>query len=312
MKKLPDMQHIQVFIHVAKYKSFIQTAKLLNLSASSITNTINTLENNLSTRLFNRSTRSVALTQEGHILFAAMAPIYDDYFQALDQLNFQQQHPQGRIKISLPLVAQELFFEKIFVPFQHAHPNIELELNASDALVNIIEEGFDFGIRYNEQIPQDMIAIPFGNATRLIAVASPEFLQQHGLPQHIDDLDNFDCINRQFPSGLKYAWEFMQQQQKINKKVSGKLTLNSDRMIIKAALNHLGIAYVYEDLIRQELEQQILIPLLDAYQYPKSYFYLYYSNKHYMSATSQVFIQWIKNHFYPDEWPKINAETGGD
>lgn len=298
MKKLPDIQHIHVFIHVVKNSSFIKAAKELSLSPPAVTNTINMLEANLGIRLLNRSTRSVSLTPEGEILFHAVQSIYNDYLQAIDQLNFYQDHPQGKIRISIPRIVQDLFFSQIFLPFKQQYPDIQLEVLVSDQIMNIVDEGIDFGVRFYEQIPQDMIAIALDKPVALYPFATPEFIEKYGQPKDINDLSRFNCIQRKFPSGAFYAWEFIVDQKRVEKKVKGDLIFNTDHMMIQAGLQHLGIIYVYENLVQSYVEQQKLQRILPEYECPKAPFYLYYSSKKYISTTLKVFIEWIKQSQY--------------
>lgn len=295
MKKLPDIQHIQVFIHIVKNASFVKAAKELNLSPPAITNTMNALEDNLGIRLLNRSTRSVSLTPEGEVLFNSVESVYLNYLQAIDQLNFYRDTPQGQIRITIPRIVQDLFFKSIFLPFKQQYPDIHLEVLVSDQLVNIVDEGIDFGVRFNEQVQQDMIALPFGQAVGLYPFATPQFIEKFGEPENIEDLARFNCIQRKFPSGALYAWEFIVDGKCIEKKVIGDLTVNTDQMAIEAGLQHLGIIYVYEDLVQHYEQQGLLKRVLTQYDYLKEPFYLYYSSKKYMSTTLRVFIEWVKN-----------------
>lgn len=294
MKKLPDIQHIQVFIHIVKNSSFVKAAKELNLSPPAITNTMNALEDNLGIRLLNRSTRSVSLTPEGEVLFNSVEPIYLDYLQAIDQLNFYRDTPQGQIRISIPRIVQDLFFKQIFLPFKQQFPDIHLEVLVSDQLMNIVDEGIDFGVRFYEQVPQDMIALPFGKPVGLYPFATPAFIEKFGEPETLDELAHFNCIQRKFPSGSLYAWEFMVNGKRVEKKVSGDLVFNTDQMMIEAGLQNLGIIYVYEDLVTAHEQQGQLKRILTQYDYPKVPFHLYYSSKKYMSTTLKVFIDWVK------------------
>lgn len=294
MNSAPEFSQIQVFIVVAKHLSFVQASKILNVTPPAVTLAVSNLERRLSIRLFHRSTRSVSLTLEGEILLEKMLPIYENYLSAFEQFTTSEHEPKGRVKVSIPRIVQELFFAKIFLPFKTKYPEIHLEILVSDGFVNIVEEGFDFGIRFYESIPQDMIAIRFGREVVMRPFASPSFLERYGRPKSIDELSKFNCIQRKFPSGVYYAWEFFDGEKYINKRTNGSLSVNTDKMMIEAALNHLGIIYVYDSLVIDYEKNGLLEPILNQYQYPHEPFYLYYSSRENLSHASRCFIDWVK------------------
>ncbi|WP_235316676.1 LysR family transcriptional regulator, partial [Klebsiella quasipneumoniae] len=274
--------------------SFRQAARALNLSPPALTSAINHLEEKLGVRLLNRSTRSLSLTAVGEEFLNNMTPVVNDYRRVVDSLNYHRLTPEGVVKVNLPRIVLDLFFQRYFIAFKTAYPDVTLELFTTDRKVNIIESGFDAGIRYSRDVPKDMIAIPFGEKLSLIPVASPDYLRQAGAPDTPQSLINFRCINRCFPSGEKYRWEFISPDGEPGEvAVKGDLVVDSDTAMIQAAESGLGIAFVYQSLVSAQLNAGSLIRLLPSYRYPADHFCVYYPSRKHIPAPLRAFITWV-------------------
>lgn len=294
MKTLPDLQQIEILILIVKHGSFRQAARALNLSPPALTSAINHLEEKLGVRLLNRSTRSLSLTAVGEEFLNNMTPVVNDYRRVVDSLNYHRLTPEGVVKVNLPRIVLDLFFQRYFIAFKTAYPDVTLELFTTDRKVNIIESGFDAGIRYSRDVPKDMIAIPFGEKLSLIPVASPDYLRQAGAPDTPQSLINFRCINRCFPSGEKYRWEFISPDGETGEvAVKGDLVVDSDTAMIQAAESGLGIAFVYQSLVSAQLNAGSLIRLLPSYRYPADHFCVYYPSRKHIPAPLRAFITWV-------------------
>lgn len=294
MKTLPDLQQIEILILIVKHASFRQAARALNLSPPALTSAINHLEEKLGVRLLNRSTRSLSLTAVGEEFLNNMTPVVNDYRRVVDSLNYHRLTPEGVVKVNLPRIVLDLFFQRYFIAFKTAYPDVTLELFTTDRKVNIIESGFDAGIRYSRDVPKDMIAIPFGEKLSLIPVASPDYLRQAGAPDTPQSLINFRCINRCFPSGEKYRWEFISPDGEPGEvAVKGDLVVDSDTAMIQAAESGLGIAFVYQSLVSAQLNAGSLIRLLPSYRYPADHFCVYYPSRKHIPAPLRAFITWV-------------------
>lgn len=294
MKTLPDLQQIEILILIVKHGSFRQAARALNLSPPALTSAINHLEEKLGVRLLNRSTRSLSLTAVGEEFLNNMTPVVNDYRRVVDSLNYHSLTPEGVVKVNLPRIVLDLFFQRYFIAFKTAYPDVTLELFTTDRKVNIIESGFDAGIRYSRDVPKDMIAIPFGEKLSLIPVASPDYLRQAGAPDTPQSLINFRCINRCFPSGEKYRWEFISPDGEPGEvAVKGDLVVDSDTAMIQAAESGLGIAFVYQSLVSAQLNAGSLIRLLPSYRYPADHFCVYYPSRKHIPAPLRAFITWV-------------------
>ncbi|MDR0218627.1 MAG: LysR family transcriptional regulator [Enterobacteriaceae bacterium] len=294
MKNMPDLQQIKIFMLIVQHGSFRKAAKELNLSPPSLTNAINHLEEKLGVRLLNRSTRSLSLTVIGEAFLTKIIPIFDDFNRAIDTLNDHKATPEGSIRINMPRIVLELFFQDYLLAFKKNYPDITLELFATDKKINIIESGFDAGIRYIQDVPKDMIAIPFGPKLSLVPVASPEFIKNNRTPDSVKDLINFRCINRCFPSGEIYRWEFLDTQGGITEiNVKGDLVVDSDTAMLQAAEAGLGIAFVYEPLVNEHLKAGRLIRLLPDDHYPSANFCIYYPSRKHIPAPLRTLITWV-------------------
>ncbi|WP_438439244.1 LysR family transcriptional regulator [Klebsiella quasipneumoniae] len=294
MKTLPDLQQIEILILIVKHGSFRQAARALNLSPPALTSAINHLEEKLGVRLLNRSTRSLSLTAVGEEFLNNMTPVVNDYRRVVDSLNYHRLTPEGVVKVNLPRIVLDLSFQRYFIAFKTAYPDVTLELFTTDRKVNIIESGFDAGIRYSRDVPKDMIAIPFGEKLSLIPVASPDYLRQAGAPDTPQSLINFRCINRCFPSGEKYRWEFISPDGEPGEvAVKGDLVVDSDTAMIQAAESGLGIAFVYQSLVSAQLNAGSLIRLLPSYRYPADHFCVYYPSRKHIPAPLRAFITWV-------------------
>lgn len=294
MKTLPDLQQIEILILIVKHGSFRQAARALNLSPPALTSAINHLEEKLGVRLLNRSTRSLSLTAVGEEFLNNMTPVVNDYRRVVDSLNYHRLTPEGVVKVNLPRIVLDLFFQRYFIAFKTAYPDVTLELFTTDRKVNIIESGFDAGIRYSRDVPKDMIAIAFGEKLSLIPVASPDYLRQAGAPDTPQSLINFRCINRCFPSGEKYRWEFISPDGEPGEvAVKGDLVVDSDTAMIQAAESGLGIAFVYQSLVSAQLNAGSLIRLLPSYRYPADHFCVYYPSRKHIPAPLRAFITWV-------------------
>lgn len=294
MKNIPELQNIEILILIVRHGSFRKAAKELNVSPPSLTTAINNLEEKLGVRLLNRSTRSLSLTDVGEEFLNDVTPIFNEYKKIIDNINNYRNKPEGVVKLNLPRVALDILFEDYLLKFKNEYPNITLELFTTDRMINIIDSGFDAGIRYNHDVPKDMVAIPIGEKPSLVPVASPDFLQEFGIPETPESLTNFKCINRGFPSGKIYRWEFLDTEGKISEiSVNGDLVLDSDMAMIQAAESNIGIAFVYEHLVKDRIKKGHLIRLLPNYNYPDEHFCIYYPSRKYVPVPLRTLIDWV-------------------
>ena len=244
--KQPSLTDLNAFITVASYRSFRRAADVLGVSHSALSHAIRGLESNLETRLLNRTTRSVSLTQEGEHLLSRLTPILGELSATLGDVTAASGHPNGVVKINGSEGAIRLLLKTVVPRFRLLYPYVELDLAAEGQLVDIVERGFDAGIRLGEAIPKDMVAVRLGADTRFLAVASPDYLNSFPTPLTPDDLHQHRCIRQRLPSGKRYRWEFMKHDQEITIDVPGTLTLDNNQLMVESAADGLGIAYIPE------------------------------------------------------------------
>ncbi|UEG17406.1 LysR family transcriptional regulator [Pantoea ananatis] len=287
------LQELEMFCAIAHHRSFRKAAQARNVTPSALSHAMRHFEQRLGVRLLNRTTRNVSLTEAGAHFLQRIQPALVELSQAVDELNDWRARPHGKLKLNMPRSAETLFFESLILPFIQRYPEITLEIDSNDALVDILEAGFDAGIRYGDVLAQDMIALPFGPAMRTLVVASPALIERHGAPQTPDELLAFPCIERRFPSGRRYRWEFWHAGQRQEVAVSGPLVLDNNERILQAALSGAGIAFLQEAVVSAHLQRGALVELLSGFTQHSDGFWLYYPGRRYVSAPLRHFIDWL-------------------
>lgn len=289
-----SMQELEMFAAIAQHLSFRKAAQARNVTPSALSHAMRHFEERLGVRLLQRTTRKVALTEAGERFLQRIGPALADLSQAVDELNDWRSDPRGTLRISMPRSAEALYFESLILPFLQRYPEITLEIESSDALVDIVASGFDVGVRYGDVLAQDMVAVPFGRPMRTLAVASPDFIARFGSPQTPDALLNFSCIERRFPSGRRYRWEFWQDERRLEVAVRGTLVLDNNERILQAACAGLGIAFLHQQAVAEALANGALVEILVPFTQVREGFWLYYPNRNYLPALLRHFIDWIK------------------
>lgn len=294
----PPLNQLQAFATVARLRSFRAAAQALGVSPSALSHTLRELESRLGVRLLNRSTRSVAPSEAGEALLARLAPALQEINGALDAINDYRQTPRGTLRINAPRAAAETIVAPLLARFLATHPEMHCELVASDALIDIVSEGFDAGVRFGESLQQDMIALPIGPPQRLIVVAAPEHLVRHGRPQNPRELIAHPCIRLRFPSGVLYRWEFARRtalgEEKLDVAVDGRLTLGEMPLLVQAAVDGIGLAYVFEAYAHADLAAGRLVSVLDEWCPTIPGFFLYYSGRRHLPAGLRAFVELIR------------------
>lgn len=269
------------FLAVAEERSFTRAAARIGISQSTLSHTIKRLETRMGLRLLHRTTRNVAPTEAGERLQATLAPRIAEIEAELASLTDFRDRPAGRIRITLSDHAMSYLVWPKLRPVMAAYPDIQLELHVQNGFSNIVEDGFDAGIRLGESVEADMIALRIGPDWRLVAVASPGYFATHGRPDHPKDLLGHNCINYRYtPRGGLYSWEFEKGGEDLRVRVGGQMSFNSSAPMLEAALAGLGIAYVPEDMVVGALATGELEQVLDDWSPYFSGYYIYYPSRH--------------------------------
>jgi DNA-binding transcriptional LysR family regulator len=272
-----DFNDLLWFLAVAEERSFTKAAAKLGVTQSTLSHTIKRLEARMGIRLLTRTTRSVAPTAAGERLRQSLAPRVAEIEAEIAALMELRDKPAGTIRITLSDHALNSVVWPKLGPVLSGYPDIKLELSIDNGLRNIVEYGFDAGIRLGESVEKDMIAIRVGPDWRMIAVASPGYFATHPVPKHPQDLIGHNCINmRQATAGGLYAWEFGKDGQDLRVRVDGQLTFNTSYAMIDAALKGHGIAFLPEDLVDRHIASGGLILVLDDWSPKFAGYYIYY------------------------------------
>ncbi|MGE0969222.1 LysR family transcriptional regulator [Klebsiella sp. WOUb02] len=292
--KRPSWNELLAVKTVADQRSFRRAADVLGLKRSTLSHTIKGLETALGVRLFHRTTRSVSLTETGAMLIERMAPLLSQMDELLNDVTASDHQPYGRLRISASDAAISLLLETILPTFIQKYPGIEIDLVAQGQLVDIVEQGFDAGIRLFEDVPKDMVAIFLSGPLRFVTIASPDYLASRPPIQHPHDILQHVCLRQRLPSGKRYHWEYQQGEQRFALDVPGSLTLDSGALMAEAAAAGLGVAYVPERYAQHGLDTQRLVTLLDDWTIASQGIALYFSHNRHMPVALRLFVDIIK------------------
>ncbi|AZO30228.1 MULTISPECIES: LysR family transcriptional regulator [Mesorhizobium] len=293
-----DLNDLRAFMAVARAGGFREAARVTAGSASVLSEAIRRLETQLGVRLFNRTTRSVALTEAGAGLLARLGPALGEVEAALDVVNGFRDRPAGTLRLNVPISASRLVLPKIVPGFLAAYPAIRLEVIAEENFVDLLAASCDAGIRYDERLEQDMIAVPIGpRVQRFTTSASPTYLDRHGRPQHPRDLLGHACVRGRFPSGVMTPWEFERNGEVVRVDTTGPLVVSIGGgvdLAIDAAIAGVGILWLFEDWVRPHFENGVLEPVLEPWWQEFSGPFLYYPGRRLVPAPLRAFIDYIK------------------
>jgi DNA-binding transcriptional LysR family regulator len=289
-----DLLSLNVFLAVAAHVSFRAAAKELDITASAVSHSVKALEHRLAVRLFNRTTRSVSLTEAGERLAATLRPALSSVVTALQEIDSLSGAPSGTVRINASEGAVRLVLQPGLARFLREHPKVHLDIVSDGQLSDIVASGFDAGIRLAEAIPQDMVSVRFGDPVRFAAVASPHYFAARGRPVVPQDLHDHDCIRFRFDSGALYRWEFERHGTAETISVNGPLTLTDQPLMVDAAIDGIGIAFVPDhlatDALRDGRLERVLEPWCPAYPG----LCLYYPHHRHVSSALRALITMLR------------------
>ena len=291
-----DFAELTAFVAVAETRSFIRAASRLGLSRSALSHTIRALEERVGTRLLNRTTRSVSLTDAGRTLFARLPAAFAEIQDAIEGLSVYRERQAGTVRLNLPRVAAEVLLASKLPAFAAAYPDIHVELTVEDQVSDIVGSGYDAGVRLGGLLHQDMIAVRLTPDLRIAVVGSPAYFECNPIPRVPKDLSKHACINyRWTESGVLYRWPFSKAAEQVELEVTGPLTVNDIGLMVEAALAGMGLARTIENNITHELAQGHLIRVLEDWCPPFPGFYLYYPSGRLLSAAFRAFIDFMRS-----------------
>ncbi|WP_120010010.1 LysR family transcriptional regulator [Teichococcus vastitatis] len=294
-----DLSDLNAFLAVARAGGFRDGARAIGASASGVSEAVRRLEARLGVRLLHRTTRSVVPTEAGARLLERLGPALGEVQAALDVVNGFRDRPAGTLRLNVPVSAARLVLPRIVPPFLAAYPDIRLEVMADDSFVDLLSAGCDAGIRYDERLEQDMIAVPIGpRVQRYALAASPAYLRSHGRPGHPRELLGHACLRGRFSSGAMMAWEFERGSELVRVEPKGPLLVGigaATDLAVDAAVGGTGIIYLFEDWLRPYLDRGALEPILEPWWQAFSGPFLYYPGRRLVPAPLRAFIDFIRS-----------------
>jgi DNA-binding transcriptional LysR family regulator len=293
-----DLSDLNAFIAVAQAGGFREAARSCRDSASTLSEAVRRLEASLGIRLLNRTTRSVVPTEAGARLLERLLPALREVDAALDVVNLFRDRPSGTLRLNVPISVSRLVLPNILPAFMAAYPDIRVEITAEDSFVDVLASGCDAGIRYEERLEQDMIAVPIGpRSQRFATAAAPGYLAAHGTPDHPRDLLAHSCLRGRFRSGAMAAWEFERDGEIVTVDPTGQMIVGPGGamdLAVAAAVAGLGIIYLFEEWLAPELASGALIPVLEPWWERFSGPFLYYPGGRLVPAPLRAFIDFTR------------------
>lgn len=285
-----SLTDLDAVLAIARKGSFRSAALEVGLSTTAISSVIGKLERQLGIRLFNRTTRSVSLTDAGRNFVDQIGPAVDDIYQAMDNARSQQETPSGTLRINAFAMAAREVLSPMILQFVGRYPQVHVDLVTEGRIVDIVAEGFDLGIRSEDLVPSDMIAVPVGPPQRYAVVASPSYFAKQERPRVPPDLLHHPCIRIRLPNGAIFRWKFEKEGQPIQIDVKGPITLDEAALTRTALLEGIGIGFIWEADVREDLAAGRLERILQDWTPPLSRLCLYYPGRRNPSAAFKAFI----------------------
>lgn len=293
-----DIQDVLAFVAVVNAGGFREGARLSGKSASSLSDAVRRMEAKLGVRLLNRTTRSVAPTEAGARLIERIVPALGAVESALDVVNDFRDRPSGTLKLNVPVSAANLVLPSIITPFLKLYPDIRLEVVVEESFVDMLAAGCDAGIRYDERLEQDMIAVPIGpRFQRFATAASPAYLDARGRPEHPRDLLEHACLRGKFPSGSMPLWDYERDGKTFSVNPTGPLIVRIGGAVdlaVQAAVDGLGIVHLFEDWLQPYLDSGALEAVLEPWWQTFTGPFLYYPGRRYLPSPLRAFVDFIK------------------
>jgi DNA-binding transcriptional LysR family regulator len=293
-----ELDDLAAFASVARAGGFREAARASRSSASALSEAVRRLEERMGIRLLNRTTRSVAPTEAGQRLLERLAPALAEVEASLDAVNAFRDRPAGTLRLNVPANVARSVLPRIIVPFLKAYPDIRLDITAEDSFVDLLAAGADAGIRYDERLEQDMIAVPIGpRIQRFAAAAAPAYLVAHGRPEHPRDLLNHNCLRTRFSGGSVAPYEFEKDGEIVRVDPPGQLIVRpgaAGDLTLNCAIAGLGIVMSFDDWLAHHFESGALEPVLEPWWESFSGPFLYYPGRRHLPAPLRAFVDFVK------------------
>lgn len=289
-----QLSQLAVLAIVAETRSFRKAAAELAIAPSAVSHAVSALEASLGVRLLARTTRSVAPTEEGRLLLDTLAPALSDIGNVMETLSDRQGRPAGPLRVTMPLIAAEDIVMPRLGAFLLAYPDIELELRTDDRFEDIVEKGFDAGLRLGEHLEADMVAVRVSGPWRGLIVGAPAYFEKHPKPLQPRDLMQHRCIRRRFSSGRLYRWELEREGRQVSVDVNGPLIVSDQRLMRAAAMDGAGLAYIFDQRVEEDIAAGRLVPVLEDWCPPFDGFSIYYPTRRQMRPALRAFVDFFR------------------
>jgi len=291
---------LAAFVSVARAGGFREAARSGGVSASSLSEALRRLEARLGVRLLHRSTRSVVPTEAGARLLDRLGPALVEVEAALDVVNGFRDRPAGTLRLNVPASAARLVLPALVPPFLAAYPDIRMDVVVDESFVDVLAAGCDAGIRYEERLEQDMIAVPIGpRRQRMATAAAPGYLEARGRPRHPRDLLQHACLRGRFASGAMPPWAFQRRGEVVTVDPAGPLIVRVSGgvdLAVDAAVAGCGVIHLFEDWLRPHLVTGALEPVLESWWQSFTGPFLYYPSRRYLPAPLRAFVDFLQAH----------------
>jgi DNA-binding transcriptional LysR family regulator len=290
-----DWGSLAAFAVIAEERSFAKAAARLGVSASALSHAMRNLEQRLNVRLLSRSTRNVTTTEAGELLLASLQPALGDITLAVDNLSRLSGRPSGLVRITAPRQAARAVIGPKLPQFAIDFPDVVVEIRIEQAFVDIIEQRVDAGVRLGESVAKDMISVRISADQRIAVVGSPLYFKKNAFPTHPQELNKHRCIGfRATAGGTVFKWDFEKRGKKVEVVPTGSLICNDEGMMIDSVLADSGLAYVFEDLVTEQIEKGNLVRVLEDWCPAIPGFYLYYPSRRQTPAALSALIEALR------------------
>ncbi|MCC7125004.1 MAG: LysR family transcriptional regulator [Acidobacteria bacterium] len=293
--ELDNLNVLASFLTVAEERSFTKAAKRLGVSRSAVSHAVRGLEERLGVRLLARTTRTVAPTDAGEQLISRLRPALGDVESVLDQIVGLRERPAGRVRLLVTPLAATMVLAPMLVSFNRRYPDVVLEVTTTqEGRTELVASGFDAGIHLGESIQRDMVAVRVSRDQRLAVVGSPQYFTLHPRPRSPHDLANHRCINLRAGAPRPYRWEFENGGDVVNVDVSGPLIVDDADLMIRAAVDGLGLTFSFEEYVAPQIASGALVRVLEDWCPPFPGYFLYYPSRRQQSAALSALIEALR------------------
>jgi DNA-binding transcriptional LysR family regulator len=289
-----DLADLSAFLEIARRRSFRKAGLELGISASALSHALRGLEERLGVRLLNRTSRSVTLTAAGEALQQAIQAPFDEIAQGLDVINRFRDAPMGRVRVNIPTEAAVYLVGPVMAEFLKRYPDVEIEISVSNRMIDVIDSGFDAGIRYGGTVPEDMVAQRLSPDVRWLVVGAPAYLERHGVPQSPEDLLAHRCVRIRIGDDSIYRWEFERGKERVEINAPGALIVDQIEVGLAAVRRGAGLFYVAEPAVRVDLADGALQAVLEDWAPVGPGFHVYYSSRRQVPAALRLFIDLVR------------------